>query len=110
MKVLEVWEFGAGSGHLHTRRPEASADCLALGHEGSLCVAALETDDFRNGLIEGPLGRATPPPFNFWIGTQVQIGERKHAMPNRRLQEDDFMMKCIRQIVQVWLFLRMCAM
>ena len=51
-----------------------------------------------------------PPPFKFWIGTQVQIGERKHAMQNRRLQEDDFVMKCIRQIVQVWPSLRMCAM
>ena len=46
----------------------------------------------------------------FCIGTQVQIGERKHAVLNRRLQEDDFVMKCIRQIVQVWLSLRMCAM
>ena len=60
--------------------------------------------------IEGPLGRATPPPFKFRIGTQVQIGERKHAMPDRRLQKDDFVMKCIRQILQVWLSLRMCAM
>ena len=61
-------------------------------------------------VIEGPLGKATPPPFKFRIGTQVQVGERKHAMPDRRLQEDDFVMKCIRQIVQVWLSLRMCAM
>ena len=28
--------------------------------------------DQARTIIEGPLGRATPPPFNFWIGTQVQ--------------------------------------
>ena len=43
--------------------------------------------EFQAHIIEGPLGRATPPPFNFCFGTQLQIGERKHAIQNRRLQD-----------------------
>ena len=65
---------------------------------------------YVNHLIEGPLGRATPPPFNFCFGTQLQIGERKRPMQDRRQQEDGIMLKCIRRIMQLLLSLRICAM
>ena len=51
------------------------------------CIAAAPPLAATMLVIEGPLGRATPPPFNFCFGTQLQIGERKHAMQNRRLQD-----------------------
>ena len=56
-------------------------------------------------MSEGPLGRATPPPFRFMLGSQLQAGERKHAIWSWRLQKDDIMATCIRYILKVMLAL-----
>ena len=47
--------------------------------------------------------------LKFMLGRQLQVGERKHAIQSRRLQEEDIMATCIRHILQAMLALHICA-
>ena len=48
--------------------------------------------------------------LQFMLGIQLQVGERKHAMRHRRLQEDDIIRTCMRCILQVVFAVHTCAM
>ena len=59
---------------------EGAQQILWGGARGVLPGARCPVPNALHNSIEGPLGRATPPPFYFSFGTLLQIGQKKQAM------------------------------